>query len=147
MPHIFISCAHADAKIATGFAALLTSLLFAGCDRPANAEDVSEGKSILVFEKLIQPTDFVWNWAWSPDNRHLAILALLPDPLGPNVQVIDTADETATSRVVLGNVAEGSIGWSPDGQTIALAYWDGHFHGVKLASVRDAREIARRDID
>ena len=81
------------------------------------------------------------------DNRHLAVIAPQPYPTEPNLQVIDVDDNNkASSRVVLKEAEEGSIAWSPDGQTIALTYRFRDFSGIKLISVVDARETARREL-
>jgi hypothetical protein len=109
------------------------------------AEEISEGRRILVFEKSISLKYGTLRMEWAPDNRRLAVIAMKGYTDPPNLQVIDTGDDKAADRVILKGVGhDGSIAWSPDGQTIAVHHHTGAFYGIQLVSVINAREVAQR---
>jgi WD40 repeat protein len=121
--------------------AIVRLLPFLAAIGPAAAiEETSEGQRILVYEKSIQLKYAPQSMAWAPDNRHLAVKGFNDAKL----HVIDTRDDTASDRIILDNVGNASIAWSPDGQTIAVHHRSGGFNGIQLASVLNAQETARR---
>jgi hypothetical protein len=105
--------------------------------RPAlAADDISEGETILVYEKSIKPRlPPASRIAWSPNNRQLAV-----GFADGKLHVLDS--DNGTDRVLLSGIGSASFAWSSEGRTMAV-HQTLSPHGFHLLSVVDAREIGR----
>jgi WD40 repeat protein len=118
-------------------------LMLASTNPAAAADEKSEGTSILVLEKTIRLKDFPSTMMWAPDARQLALKGFNDGTL--RILDVDTSDGGA-DRVIAAQIRDASLAWSPDGQTIAVNQPGGGVALLRLFSVADSRETARREI-
>jgi WD40 repeat protein len=105
------------------------------------ADEASEGRAILQFEKRIGIKDHPQIIAWSSDNRHLALKGFNDGRL----YVYDANSSDGAVRVLADRIGSAALAWSPDGQTIVLNQ-QAPISAIRLLSAHDGQEIGRRDI-
>jgi WD40 repeat protein len=124
------------------------SLITAGQDSTVRIWDAASGREIRQMSPLPETVEFRLSTIdVSPDGRHLAFAGARYDPMtnaftDGAITIREIADNKEVSKIALGATMPGTLGFSPDGRSLAAACPDGSARVWNVLSGKEIRNLA-----